>query len=414
MIRTQNGEFSLSRDPSMHGLDEIDLLRESLARDDVWVQAVGNSMFPCFSKGDLLLVRKAGRFFFSDILLYSHRSHLTAHRLIRRKRNAEGNLLYQTKPDNGFCLDAPVPSEAILGKVIAIQKGGKLERTDTISGWLGSLTCGAVSAMKIRREMGRYRVKFSIGGLSIQVSANRSEPVEWLRQAFASYRSDSEPDLTIAVHCGWADPYRNLNRLYADPYFIYADPDFENRFCVWAGRRHFGIGDVLRLIISFALVQRGGCLLHSCGAVLGGHAYCLAGPSGAGKSTIAGLLDHQGTLLSDETTAISRFDNVFHAWATPFFGDFGRITSNTRAPLQSLVFLQQAGHFRSRRLDPHDAARRLMQNVFLIGQTTKPHITALLDIVSEITQKVPAFELEFRPEEQIWRHIREKMSPGAS
>ena len=186
----------------MHGLLESDLLRESLARGDVWVQAVGNSMAPCFSEGDLLLVSKSGPFSFSDILLCNHDSQLIAHRLFRQKRDADGNLLYQTKPDNGFCLDVPVPSEAILGKVIAIRKGQKTERIDTIRGRIESLASGAVSAMKIRRQKKLSAMRFSIGGLSIQVTANRSKPVESLRQAYSCYPSDSEPEVTIAVHYG--------------------------------------------------------------------------------------------------------------------------------------------------------------------------------------------------------------------
>ena len=397
----------------MHGLVELDLLRESLARGDVWVQAVGNSMAPCFSDGDSLLVSKKEPFFFSDILLYRHNSHFVAHRLFRRKRDADGKLLYQTKPDNGFCLDVPVPSEAILGKVIAIRKGRNIGRIDKVSGRIGSLASGAVSAMKIRRQKKPCEMRFAIGGLSIHVSANRSKPLESLRQAYSCYPSDSEPDVTIAVHYGWTNPYKNQTRLFAYPYSIYADSDLENRFCVWAGRKHIGIGDVVRLITSFVLIQGGGFLLHSCGAVLDGYACCLAGSSGAGKSTVARLLDHQGTLLSDETTAISKRDNVYYAWATPFFGDFGRTTSNAGAPLKSLIFLKQAGHFRAIRLDSHDAARRLMQNVFLIGNSRRHHIAALLDIVADITRKVPAFELEFLPDGRIWQYIKEKIFPGA-
>jgi hypothetical protein len=170
----------------------------------------------------------------------------------------------------------------------------------------------------------------------------------------------------------------------------------------------------VRLITSFVLTQRGGFLLHSCGAVLDGYAYCLAGPSGTGKSTVARLLDSRHTLLSDETIAITKGGKGYCAWATPFFGDFGRITSNHSAPLKALIFLKQAKQFQATRLDPHDAARRLMQNIFLIGDRWTHDMTALLDTVSDMTQKVPAFALEFMPENEIWQYIKEKISPGAS
>ncbi|MGO8997470.1 MAG: hypothetical protein ACLQVI_29495, partial [Polyangiaceae bacterium] len=86
------------------------------------------------------------------------------------------------------------------------------------------------------------------------------------------------------------------------------------------------LNSFLRIICSYALLERGGVLLHASSVVSNGRAFAFVGPSGAGKTTMARLAAPRA-VLSDEVTAVrprgSRpaTEPAFDCFPTPFWGD---------------------------------------------------------------------------------------------
>jgi hypothetical protein len=74
----------------------------------------------------------------------------------------------------------------------------------------------------------------------------------------------------------------------------------------------------LKLIVSSAVVLRGGLLLHGSAVKQAGRGRLFVGPSGAGKSTVAQLLSPRFDVLSDELNAVLPGTSGCSVYATPF------------------------------------------------------------------------------------------------
>jgi len=130
-------------------LAAADLLKESLSHNKVWVNITGSSMSPLLRPGTRVLLEKPGQIRFGDIIIYRNKGGIVCHRLIRRTKDINGNALYQTKADNGNCLDRPVCPEDILGRVSAFKKGDKIIKLDTFSGRISAWNLWAFSLTRV-------------------------------------------------------------------------------------------------------------------------------------------------------------------------------------------------------------------------------------------------------------------------
>src|SRR6202020_755692 len=91
---------------------------------------------------------------------------------------------------------------------------------------------------------------------------------------------------------------------------------------------------------SYALLERGGLLLHASSVLSKGRAYAFVGPSGAGKTTMARLAAPR-PVLSDEVTALrpsASSGAPFDCFPTPFWGDMVRERAGPPAPLALIGF----------------------------------------------------------------------------
>src|SRR3989442_9908103 len=97
-------------------------------------RAVGASMQPTIEDGELITVApvepaavKRG-----DILLYRGERGLIAHRLVGLRRSAKGeDVRYLLQGDASVDRDDPVQPEQVLGRVVAVRRGGRGRGPDT-------------------------------------------------------------------------------------------------------------------------------------------------------------------------------------------------------------------------------------------------------------------------------------------
>ena len=92
------------------------------------------------------------------------------------------------------------------------------------------------------------------------------------------------------------------------------------------------LDSLLRIVLSFELLKRGGFLCHA--AAVDG--WLFPGISGAGKSTL-GVLAPLKRLLADELVGVLGTT----LWGTPFRGDFKIGRNNVSRPLEAVVLLDR-------------------------------------------------------------------------
>ena len=173
-----------------------------------------------------------------------------------------------------------------------------------------------------------------------------------------------------------------------------------------SGIRFDGVGNeyaldsLLRILLSWQLLGHHGFLLHAATVIRDGKAYIFTGRSGAGKSTVASL-SPTGSVLTDEISLLRRENGVWHAYGTPFWGEFRAAGSNTSAPVAGIFRLLQAPENRVTPLRPVALLRALLPNVLFFCAEPGAN-RRLLEILSQAVAEIPGYNLAFRKNSAFW------------
>ena len=162
------------------------------------------------------------------------------------------------------------------------------------------------------------------------------------------------------------------------------------------------LSSFLRVVSSFALLERGGVLLHASSVASNGRGFVFAGPSGAGKTTLA-RLGAPRPVLSDEVAALrpGRPGVGFTSYPTPFWGDMVRVQAGPSAPLAAIGFPLHAGGAFLRPATSSEALSRLLECV--IAFDLRPEEKAgLVDVAAAILRSVPCLHVEYGLEHPPW------------
>jgi hypothetical protein len=128
------------------------------------------------------------------------------------------------------------------------------------------------------------------------------------------------------------------------------------------------LDSLLRVVLSFELVKRGGFLCHS--AAVDG--WLFPGVSGAGKSTL-GRSAPRRRLLADELVGVVGT----RLWGTPFRGDFLPGRNPATRPLEAVLLLDRHGPRGVRAVSKAAALIRLLQCALYFGDDPKGGKTIL-------------------------------------
>jgi hypothetical protein len=160
------------------------------------------------------------------------------------------------------------------------------------------------------------------------------------------------------------------------------------------------------LLASRLLAYRKGIEVHSCGLVTSdGEGLIFLGQSGAGKTTTARLWEELPgiSILSDDRIIIRTMPGGFRMFGTPWHGE-GRLFSTAGAPLAALFFLAHGSRTELIRLGRAAAAARIFTRCF--PPLGDPEGTGLmLETAAAIATTVPAYQLEFLPDESAIRAV---------
>ncbi len=161
-----------------------------------------------------------------------------------------------------------------------------------------------------------------------------------------------------------------------------------------------------------------GIMMHACGVKHNGQGIIFSGTSGAGKSTVADLWKNKISrlksrsmdpskntiLLSDDRIIIRKINGRFFIFGTPWHGD-SKVCSPEEAPLDKILFLQQARENKVKKIDVIKAASRLIVCSFP-PFWDKKGMEFTLNYCAELAQRIPCYELDFVPDKRVLDLVR--------
>lgn len=169
----------------------------------------------------------------------------------------------------------------------------------------------------------------------------------------------------------------------------------------FSGVRHeYALDSLLRMFLTWALLPEDGFLLHAASIVRNGKAFVFVGRSGAGKSTVASL-SPRGSVLTDEISLIKHVDGEWHAFGTPFWGEFRAEGANISAPLGGIFRLVQSPENRIEPLRPGELLKSLLPCVLFFSSVLGDH-HRLLQILASTSQEIPGYNLKFQRDPSFW------------
>jgi hypothetical protein len=175
----------------------------------------------------------------------------------------------------------------------------------------------------------------------------------------------------------------------------------EEKNAQFSGVRHeYGLDSLIRILLSVLLAPQRGFLLHAATVLRDGRAYVFTGKSGAGKSTVASL-SPVGSVLTDEISLLKFVDGQWHAFGTPFWGEFRAGGANVHAPVAGLYVLRQAPDDRVERISARESLRAILPNILFFARE-RSLTEKLLLWLTQFTASVPGYELFFRKDHHFW------------
>jgi hypothetical protein len=218
------------------------------------------------------------------------------------------------------------------------------------------------------------------------------------RERYAGFEALHDQAFAISVR---EQPVEHRN----GSYFTY---DFEGAVLhTDAGQSHFtgvrneyALDSLLRIQLSWMLLQRSGFLLHAATVIRNRRAYVFTGRSGAGKSTVASLAP-AGTVLTDEISLLRFEGGEWRAYGTPFWGEFRAAGSNSSAPVAGIFRLIQAPENVVAPLRPVELMRILLPNVLFFSTDSLAN-KKLLEILTQATAGMAGYRLAFRKDPSFW------------
>ncbi|HPI73278.1 MAG TPA: hypothetical protein PK843_13270 [bacterium] len=152
-----------------------------------------------------------------------------------------------------------------------------------------------------------------------------------------------------------------------------------------------------QILVARLLADRGGCYLHSAGAIVNGAGMLFVGHSEAGKSTTTRMLMHAAIgaeILCDDRNIVRRFSDGWKVYGSWSHGDIPKVSA-AAAPLRAVCFIEKSGENSLIPLiDRQEIIRRLLACVI------KPFVTVdwwekTLDVVSSLAAEGRFYVMRF-------------------
>jgi hypothetical protein len=168
----------------------------------------------------------------------------------------------------------------------------------------------------------------------------------------------------------------------------------------------------LRLLVSFAVLEKGGIPLHSSCVYKDVRAVVFFGPPGIGKTTIAGLMARGGWLLmNDELNAVMPDCGSMRAYATPFSKRPPELLHNPGGVGLAAAFSLGWGGNRTEEMPEERRFRAVVGSIYAYPDFTDPG-KKILENAAAFCSIVPPRLLYFENNETVVALIEKSLPKG--
>jgi hypothetical protein len=265
-------------------------------------------------------------------------------------------------------------------------------------------------------QVERYSAVLGIGGVTVRVNTTDSNFLELLRERYSGFvtvepAAEFEFDIEL-VESMFAPPEAEVSVRRHNGRWLLKRADFQAEWnpatrtaTIRQNANAYSLDAMLRIVHTLVLAEQGGFLVHSASAIRNGKAFLFAGVSGAGKTTISRLAPPDATLLTDEISYLSRIEEGYVAFGTPFAGDLGKPGENVSAPVAALYLLAKGEENRIHPVSVADAGRELLSNMLFFAEDPEL-VQRVFQTACDFVQRVPVYRLTFVPDARVWEMIR--------
>ncbi len=244
----------------------------------------------------------------------------------------------------------------------------------------------------------RQQFELSIGCVPLRLQMSDAQLLGAASARYAAFTNAAEHPITIALNK--ETPPENALADFGYEFEGAALRVFSTDIRFDGVKNQYALDSLLRVLLSWKLLEHQGFLLHAATVIRNGKAYIFTGRSGAGKSTVASL-SPQGTVLTDEISLLRCENGVWRAYGTPFWGEFKAAGSNSSAPVAGIFRLLQASENRVIALRPMAILRTLLPNVLFFSAEAEAN-RQLLEILSRAATEIDGYNLSFRKNSTFW------------
>ena len=157
----------------------------------------------------------------------------------------------------------------------------------------------------------------------------------------------------------------------------------------------------LHRLLAEELIPHNIFVYHGSCVVMDEKAYIFSAPAGVGKSTHAALwcrhFKDRAYILNDDKPFLSVSGNTVTAFGSPFSGKHQK-HRNAQAPLKAICFLHQAAENEIKPVNKSEALTLMKEQVF--KPATLEREEKLVDLLADVSSRIPAFAMGCTPEEQ--------------
>jgi hypothetical protein len=286
-------------------------------------------------------------------------------------------------------------------------------------------------------------INMEIAGINLALRCRDSISLQELPQTYKPFLKITNPlegtiSINIDLEFDNIPDIKNMTRLFdtgeswsmfmnGDKYFIALNPPELKGKIVWLAnfdryieKTTIYCGDLLintaggntkvtnpfqypldQILLMYFMSQRKGALIHAAGIDINGRGYIFPGKSGAGKSTLTRQFTFVKNMefLSDDRVVIRKIDRTFKVFGTPWAGEAG-IAENKNFLLYGIFFINQGTENKIKEIKPAEAFERLMP-VTSIPWYDKETMTRILDFCEDMISNIPAYELQFKPDNEV-------------
>lgn len=170
----------------------------------------------------------------------------------------------------------------------------------------------------------------------------------------------------------------------------------------------FPFENVLRMLLSRRLVQRGGAMLHAAALCDDHVGIVFPGVSGAGKSTLT-LRHPPDARIAEDLVAVrpGAASEGLLVESLPFLAFNQLDIGPRRRPLGALAFPRKADSLHIRRLTQAETMRRLAQTIVVYAADGIESL--VLQRIVDLSSTIPAFELQLDRTTPFWPRLRDEV-----